>query len=107
MRGKQARGRTRELRVLDHYRDHGYVAFRCAWGVADVVALKAGLRPLLVQVKSTVEPYQHFRRPERADLIAAAVQADADALLAWWPAGGALKLIPSTEWPRSDVAVVA
>jgi Holliday junction resolvase len=107
MHGKQARGRSRELRVLDFYREHGFVAFRAAWGIADVVALKVGMRPQLVQVKSTTRPYEHFRQAERTELAHAAMVAGADAVLAWWPKGGKLTLIAASEWPRTRTEVAA
>jgi Holliday junction resolvase len=68
-------------------------------GVADVVALKAGKTPLLIEAKSTLSPYAHFLPEHREALSTAAEAAGANALLAWWPKGGKLKLIPEDEWP--------
>lgn len=100
-RGKAA-GTQRERAVRDWLRDRDWLAFRApaSLGVADVVALKAGSRPRLVEVKSTAQgPYEHFGPRDRADLRFAAELAGADAFLAWWPPRGELRWIPESEWP--------
>jgi Holliday junction resolvase len=102
MRGKRA-GTQRELAVRNHLRDRDWLAFRApaSLGVADVVAMKAGHRPQLIEVKSTANgPYEHFGPGDRQRLRFAAEIAGADAVLAWWPPRGTLRLIPSVEWPR-------
>jgi Holliday junction resolvase len=101
MRGKAA-GTQRERAVRDHYRDHDWLAFRApaSLGVADVVAMKAGHRPRLVEVKSTAQgPYESFGPRDRHKLRMAARMAGADAVLAWWPKNGKLRLIHANEWP--------
>jgi Holliday junction resolvase len=88
--------------VREWYADDGWLAFRApaSLGVADVIALRAGSRPQLVEVKSTAAgPYEHFRPADRAELRAAAELAGADAVLAYWPKNGALRFIPANEWP--------
>jgi len=100
-RGKRA-GTQRESAVRDLLRERGWLAFRApaSLGVADVVALKAGERPRLCEVKSTAQgPYEHFGPADRNRLRVAAELAGADALLAWWPSRGVLKWIPEAEWP--------
>lgn len=103
----EARGRGRELDVMRFYRSTGRVAYRLAWGNADVVALKAGERPLLVQVKSTAGgAFERFQPRDRALLLVEAAQADARAVLAWWPPRGKLTLIPSEAWPPPPAWVI-
>lgn len=97
-----ARGIQRERAVRDHFRDLDWIAFRApaSLGVADVVALRAGDRPRLIEVKSTSRgPWEHFGPAERERLSLAAELAGADPYLAWWPPRGRLHLIPRSEWP--------
>lgn len=99
-----SRGHQRERAVRDLLRDEGWVAFRApaSLGIADVVALKDGSRPRLIEVKSdSVEygPFNNFGPKRRAELIAGALQAGADALLAYWPPRGQLQWIETKDWP--------
>lgn len=96
-----SRGHDRERAVRDLLLSEDWLAFRApaSLGVADVVALKLGHRPRLVEVKSTIGPYSHFGPQARARLSFAAEMAGADALLAWWPSRGRLRWIPESEWP--------
>ena len=96
------RGTQRERAVRDHLTSRDWVAFRApaSLGVADVVALRDGSRPRLVEVKSTSQgPYEHFGPAARARLSFAARMAGADAFLAWWPLRGQLRWISESEWP--------
>jgi Holliday junction resolvase len=96
------RGTRRERQVRDLLADRGWVAFRApaSLGCADVVALRDGSRPRLVEVKSTAQgPYEHFGPDNRRRLSAAARTAGADALLAWWPPRGELQWFPEEVWP--------
>jgi len=96
----ERRGRSRELRVADVLRAERWVAYRLAWGQADVGALRAGDRPRLVQVKSTAGgPYERFGPAARAALLAEGEAAGADVTLAYWPKGGRLQWIGPDEWP--------
>lgn len=98
-----SRGIQRERAVRDWLRDRDWLAFRApaSLGVADVVALKAGCRARLVEVKSSAQgPYEHFGPADRDRLRMAALLAGADAYLAWWPPRGELLWIPESEWPR-------
>lgn len=101
---RRRRGRSRELDVLHHFRDEGWVAYRLAWGNADVMAarLEAGaMRLLLVQVKATGSgPYDHFRPLDRDRLLAEARSCGAEAWLAFWPPYGVLQLIDESQWPK-------
>jgi hypothetical protein len=69
-------------------------------GVADVVALKAGERPRLIESKSTTRsPWSGFPPADRRALSEAAKRAGADALLCWWPKRSEPRFIPEREWP--------
>lgn len=97
-----SRGHQRERAVRDWFRERDWIAFRApaSLGVADVVALKSGHRPRMVEVKSTAAgPYSHFLPADRERLRKAAEMAGADASLAWWPPRGKLRFIPAEEWP--------
>lgn len=97
-----SRGVQRERAVRDWLRDRDWVAFRApaSLGCADVVALKAGERPMLVEVKSTAGgPYERFGPDARAKLAMAAELAGAVAYLVWWPPRSETQWIPSDAWP--------
>ena len=102
-----SRGHDRERAVRDLLLSQDWVAFRApaSLGVADVVALRDGSRPRLVEVKSSAAgPYAHFLPADRQRLSFAAKLAGADAYLAWWPPRGKLRWIPESEWPGPAVA---
>ena len=97
-----SRGHARERQVRDWYAKRDWLTFRApaSLGVADVIALKAGEKPHLVEVKCTSRgPYHGFLPADRARLSMAARMAGAVALLAWWPSRGQLVFIPESEWP--------
>lgn len=105
-RGKTA-GTLVERKVLKLLREENWFCFRtpASLGVCDVVALKAGHRPRMLEVKSTVRgPFAGFPPSDRRDLHDAAVAAGADAYLAYWPPRKALALIPSYDWPVTRAA---
>lgn len=98
-----SRGHDRERAVRNKLLSDDWLAFRApaSLGCADVIALRAGSRPRLIEVKSTAQgPYEHFGPAARLRLSASARLAGADALLAWWPSRGVLRWIPESEWPR-------
>lgn len=95
------RGLRKEHQVRDWLLEQDFWVCRAAGslGDADLVALKIGDRRL-VEVKATAAgPYATFGPFDRADLIAAARIADADAWLAWWPPRGKLHWIHESEFP--------
>lgn len=97
-----SRGIQRERQVRRELEAEDWWVTRAAGslGDADLVALKAGHRPRLIEVKSSAQgPYEHFRPKDRADILFAAEVAGAVAELAWWPPRGKLRWIPSAEWP--------
>lgn len=82
-----SRGHDRERAVRRLLEAEGWWTTRAAGslGDADVVALRAGFPPRLIEVKSTSRPYERFGPGERRRLAAAARQAGAEAWMAWWP----------------------
>lgn len=97
-----SRGHNRERAVKARLEDEDWWVARAAGslGDTDLVALKDGHVPRLIEVKSTAGgPYERFGPDDRARLIFAATIAGARAELAWWPPRGKLRFIPSSEWP--------
>ncbi len=97
-----SRGQNRERQVRRLLEDDDWFVCRAAGSLGDVdlVALKAGKLPMLIEVKSTAGgPYERFGPKDRGDLQFAADLAGAIATLAWWPPRGTLRWIPSSEWP--------
>lgn len=103
MTGRSRRfGTRRERQVRDLLAKQDWVAFRApaSLGCADVIALRDGSRPRLIECKGTERgPYHGFPPAARRRLQATAQLAGADALLAWWPPRGTLRWIPAHEWP--------
>lgn len=96
------RGSQREYAVRNLLRDDGWLAFRApaSLGVADVIALRDGSRPRLIEVKSDArDAYGHFGPEKRERLRDAARLAGADALLAYWPPREELRWIGEESWP--------
>ena len=93
-----SRGHDRERAVRNWLRDRDWLAFRApaSLGVADVIALKSGERPRLIEVKSTAQgPYEHFGPADREKLRLAGDLAGADVFLVWWPSRGQMRWIPA------------
>jgi Holliday junction resolvase len=83
-------------------RAEGWVVYRAAGshGYADLVALRAGDIPMLVQVKTDVKgPFDHFRPEERRALREEAERAGAQAMLCHWPARKAMTMWHVDVWP--------
>lgn len=98
-----SRGHDRERAVKAVLLSQDWWVCRAAGslGDADLVALKEGRRPLLVEVKSTAAgPYHSFGPQDRLALLLAGSIAGADVTLAWWPPRGKLRWLPASEWPE-------
>lgn len=99
------KGIVRERQLRDWFLARDYWVCRAAGslGDADLVALKTGERPLLVECKgNSGNPYMNFRPKDRADLLFAAHLAGADAVLAHWPPRGKLRFYRPEEWPGGN-----
>lgn len=100
MRGGQA-GRARERQVADSLRADDWVVLKgTTYGICDLVAMKDGERPMVIEVKSTAgSAYERFGPADRAALKDVAKRAGAVAVLAWWPPRGKLMLLDEAVWP--------
>jgi Holliday junction resolvase len=82
-------GPARERALANLLRADGWVVKGTgdAHGATDLVCLKRGETPKLVQVKANRKggPYMNFRKAERAELQAEAEQAGAECWLVYWP----------------------
>jgi Holliday junction resolvase len=88
-----SRGHDRERAVKAILEQGDWFVTRAAgsFGDADLVALKAGRTPLLIEVKSSSTqrgPFADFGPQSRAELLLAARIAGARAVLCWWPPRG-------------------
>lgn len=92
--------RERALKALLEGEDWLVVRAAASLGVADLVALRDGSRPRVIEVKSTSGgPYERFQPAERARLSLAARLAGAEAWLVWWPPRTKPRWIAESEWP--------
>lgn len=101
-----SRGLNRERKVKAILESEDWWVVRAAgsFGDADLVALKAGKRPRLIEVKSTLGPYSHFGPADRAELLLAAEIAGGEPWLCWWPKNGSATWIPASDWPKAKAA---
>jgi len=99
-----ARGSNRERAVAEQLRGDGWIVYRSAGshGNADLVALKVGHPAMLVQVKSSVRPFEHFRPEERRALEEEALYAGAVPWLVHWPTRGKPTWISRFDWPGNE-----
>lgn len=96
------KGANRERQVLELLRSEGWYAERTAGshGEADVIALKAGHMPRLIQVKCTKSTYAGFNHEAREELRKMAEVAGGVAELCWWPTDRkGPRFIQSDQWP--------
>ena len=101
-KGASRRGHQRERDVAELLRDQDWMVTRAAGslGCADLVALRDGSKPQIIEVKSTAGgPYERFGPAYRERIRAAAKMAGAEAVLAWWPSRGQLVWIDASAWP--------
>ena len=98
----KAKGSAKERQSKALYQADGWEVTKAggSLGAADLVCLKAGERPLLVQVKCGRGAYDHFGPRERGELLEVAKRAGAVPVLAWWkPRAREHRLIESYDWP--------
>lgn len=101
MPGSQ-RGRQRERDLKRQLEEKGYWVVKAggSLGDADLVALKAGERGKMIEVKSTTDgPYKSFGPKDREDLYNAAQKAGLEPYLVWWPPRKEAKWFNWTMWP--------
>jgi Holliday junction resolvase len=102
--GSYARGAARERQVADKLRTEGWYVMRSAasHGAIDLIALRAGDKPRLLQVKTDARgPFANFGPGAREELSQAATVAGGVAELLWWPARREPQSILVQEWPGS------
>jgi Holliday junction resolvase len=96
------RGINRERQLKARLEGEDWFVTRAAGslGDADLVALKDGKQPLLIEVKSTTAgPFHSFGPQDRAALLLAAKIAGARAVLCWWPPRRDPVFIYEHQWP--------
>jgi Holliday junction resolvase len=96
------RGFQRERAYADLKRADGWWVMRApaSLGAVDLVALKEGETPEMIEVKSTAAgPYHSFGPDARDRLRFEAARAGACALLVWWPPRRQPVVIPAEDWP--------
>lgn len=104
-----SRGHDRERQVRAWFEARDWFVVRAAGSLGDVdlVCLRDGYTPMLVEVKSSSKtrgPYADFGPAAREELRLAARIAGAEATLAWWPPRGELRFFGSDEWPGTRAA---
>lgn len=101
------RGHDRERRIRQLLEQDGWIVVRAAGslGPVDLVALRTGRAPKLIEVKSNAQtPFEHFGPSDREQMRTLARQAGATAVLAWWPPRRELRWIQADDWPASRAA---
>ena len=116
MRARSANaGLARENRVVAQLVGWGWTCAsrRHYGGAGDILAVRWLAEPadatdplgdadlIIVEVKSTRRPYDHFLPEDRRAMHALAAATMAEAWLAWWPARGALHWIHESAWPKA------
>lgn len=100
--GVSSFGHERERKLKRILEDEGWIVVRAAGslGIADLVALKLGHTPKLIEVKSDARhPFGHFGPEKRAALLEAAARAGASAWLVWWPKRKQPVWLAPSDWP--------
>lgn len=96
-------GHNRERKYRDLLREDGWFVMRApaSVGVCDLLALKAGQTPRMIEVKGNAgSPYKTFGPADRAALIEAARLAGANPELVHWPPNGYPVSIQAAQWPE-------
>ncbi len=99
-RRNRQRGAEKEWATARLLREEGWEVSRNTHGAYDLMALKAGETPRIIEIKSGQHPFNNYGPKERAETIEAAEKAGADAYLAHWvPYTSSPVYIKSSEWP--------
>lgn len=107
-KGASARGRAREREVKKKLEADGWFVIKAggSLGEADLVALKAGRRGWMLEVKSTAGgPYERFGPEKREALYDAAEKAGLEPYLVYWPPRKEMKFIGWPQWPKWESAL--
>lgn len=99
---RRKKGAQKELATKRLYEAEGWMVTKAggSLGVADLVCLKAGRTPRIVQVKCSDAPWSNFRPDERLKLRRVAEASGAIPELAWWgPRARTHILFEPEEWP--------
>ena len=95
-------GHHRERQLKKRIEADGWFVIRApaSLGVADLVALKLGHQPRMIEVKATARgPFAGFPPADRAELLDAAAKAGAVPWLVWWKKHGKPVWLASDDWP--------
>lgn len=104
---RKAKGSAKERQSKALFESEGWYVTKAgaSLGVADLVALKQGERPRLIQVKCSDRPYHNFGPAERGELRDVAKAAGATPELAWWPPRARTHILfDESEWPDALAA---
>jgi Holliday junction resolvase len=102
-----ARGISRERALKKILESQDWFVARAAGslGDADLIALREGDRPRLIEVKSSsAGPFHSFGPAKREELLLAARIAGAQAWLVWWPVRRDPVWLAPEAWPKGKVA---
>lgn len=94
-----ARGAERERELAKRWRQDGWFVTRSAGShsPADLVCLKRGERPALLQLKTGQRRWPS--KDERVALLLAAERADADPVIVFWQPRKEPELVRPEDWP--------
>jgi|GEM_PF-2417622 len=101
-RGDQLRGIQRERQVAARLQSENWWVMRSAGskGVADLVCLHTGRKPMMLEIKSTTAgPFAGFGPAKREALREAAEQSGAVPFVVWWPKHGKEVWLGLDQWP--------
>lgn len=95
-------GNAKEVQTARLLQEDGWVvgSRRHIGGAGDLLAIRVGSRPRLIEVKCRKNLWEGFRAADRMALLTLAESADADALVAWWkPGASEPEWLAPHQWP--------
>lgn len=105
-----SKGHGRERQIKKLLEEQGWIVFRApaSLGVCDLIALKAGERPRMIEVKANElgGPWSNFRWRDRADLLEAAMVAGAEAWLCHVVSRREPVWIHQSQWPEGKAGLL-